>query len=165
VIDSVDQCINQAGPASNMGCPLPKIVSNTIIRSVPAAGAAAAAPVPSRAVLPATASSLSVSNLSLAQRISITRLRLQGLRASMRVKEGTNVVRIAIYKARDGRKTGRALFVTNRAPRAAGLLRVTLRSSSLLKKLKAGSYVMEVRAGTNAASLGAVRRIAFRVTR
>jgi hypothetical protein len=81
----------------------------------------------------------------------------------MRVQEGTNVVRIAIYKSRNGQRTGRALYVTTRAARA-GLLRVTLRSRSLLRKLRAGTYVMEVRSGQSVASLDGVRRITFTVT-
>jgi centrosomal CEP192-like protein len=109
-------------------------------------------------------SSPTVSRLTVTRRISVAHLQQQGLRASMAVQEGTNVVRIAIYKARDGRRTGRALFVTTRAARS-GVLRVTLRSRSLLSKLRAGSYVMEVRAGQSLASLGGVRRIAFTVTK
>ena len=81
----------------------------------------------------------------------------------MRVQEGTNVVRIAIYKSRNGQRTGRALYVTTRAARA-GLLGVTLRSRSLLGKLRAGTYVMEVRSGQSVASLGGLRRITFTVT-
>jgi hypothetical protein len=109
-------------------------------------------------------SPLAVSRLSLARRISISRLRAKGLRASMNVQEGTNVVRIAIYKTRNGLRTGRAVFTTTRTPRSAGLFRVTLRSSKL-SKLKPGQYVMQVRAGRSAASLGPAKRIAFRVTR
>jgi hypothetical protein len=86
------------------------------------------------------------------------------LRASMQVQEGTSVVRIAIYKARNGQKTGSALFITTRTPRSAGLYRVTLGSRSL-SKLRAGSYVMEVRSGRSAGSLGSVRRIGFSVTK
>jgi hypothetical protein len=133
-------------------------------------GAPAGSALPLIPVLPGTqvkgvsASSLAVSRLTLARRISITRLRSQGLRASMRVQEGTKVVRIAIYKARDGRRSGRALYVTTRAARA-GVLQVTVRSRSLLRKLRAGTYVMEVRSGQSLSSLGGVRRITFTVTR
>jgi hypothetical protein len=115
-------------------------------------------------VQPSSARPLAVSRLALARRISSTRLRAQGLRPSMRLPAGTKAVRIAIYKARNGQRTGRALFVTNRKPRAAGVYRVTLRSRSL-SRLRAGSYVMEIRAGRTAASLGAARRSAFTVTR
>jgi hypothetical protein len=154
-------------PAPNSGpapAPAPQVITNTIIRTVPGVGAAAAAP--AQTVLGSSASNaLRVRNLSLARRISSTRLRLQGLRASMRLQDGTTAVRIAVYKARNGQRTGSALFTTNRAPRAAGLYRVTLRDRALLRKLRAGSYVMEVKAGRSAASLGTVTRIAFTVTR
>jgi hypothetical protein len=168
VIDSLDRCIAQVGPASNGGCPIigpqlqPKSLGgagstpNTIIQVVQQ---------PVASVKGTSASSLAVSRLTLARRISITRLRVQGLRASMRVQKGTSVIRIAIYKARNGKKTGRALYVTTRAPRSSGLYRVTLRSRSLLSKLRAGSYVMEVRSGPSAAALGSTRSIGFRVTR
>lgn len=127
--------------------------------------APATKPTGTQQVQGATASSpLAVSRLTLARRISITRLRVQGLRASMNVEEGTNVIRIAISKARNGAKTGRALFTTTRTPRSAGLFRVTLRSSKL-SKLKPGSYVMEVAAGRSAATLGKISRVVFTVTR
>jgi hypothetical protein len=130
-------------------------VGQTIIRVIQA---------PAQQVKGTAASSLAVSRLSLARRISISRLRAQGLRASMNVQEGTNVVRIGIFKTRNGVKTGRALFTAIRTPRSAGLFRVTLRSAKL-SKLKPGLYAMEVRAGRSAASLGAARTTTFRVTR
>ena len=43
--------------------------------------------------------------------------------------------------------------------------RVTLRNRNLLRKLRAGSYLVEVRAGRSAASLGTARRVTFSVTR
>jgi len=131
-----------------------------IVQVVPGAGPTV---VPTTQVKGVTSSSLAVSRLTLSRRISVTRLRAQGLHASMRVQEGTKVVRIAIYKSRHGQRTGRALYVTSRAARA-GLLNVTLRSRSLLQKLRAGTYVMEVRSGRSAASLGGVRRVTFTVT-
>jgi len=153
VPDRSDQCVNQVGPASNNGCPLPVVVTNTVVQP----GSAA----PRQGV---AGRSLAVSHLALARRISISRLRVQGLRASMQVPLGANVVRIAVYKARNHQKSGRALFSTTRAPRSAGLFRVTLRSRAL-SKLKPGLYVLEARAGGSAATLGAVRRLAFTVTR
>jgi hypothetical protein len=166
VPDNVDNCVNQQGPTSNNGCPPPVIVPGPappappaqvirVIQQIPAAGG----------VLGVQASSsLAVSQLTLARRISVTRLRAQGLRSTMNVQEGTNVVRFAVYKARGGQKTGRSLYTTNRTPARAGLFRATLRSSKL-SKLKPGQYVMEVRAGRSAASLGAVKKFAFTVTR
>jgi len=112
----------------------------------------------------AVSSRLAVSRLSLARRISVTRLRARGLRASMNVQPGTAVVRIAISKARNRAETGRALLTAIRTPRSAGVYRVTLRGS-VLSNLETGRYVMEIRAGRSAASFGAAQRVAFQVTR
>jgi hypothetical protein len=142
-----------------VGGAAPQVITNTVIQTVPGAGSVNQGVLGTRA-----GSALRVSNLSLARRVSLTRLRLQGLRMSMRVPQGTNVLRIAVFKARNGQKTGSALLRTTRTPRA-GLYRVTLRNASLLRKLRRGSYVVEVRAGRSAASLGSVRRITFTVTR
>jgi large repetitive protein len=140
--------------------PVAPIVPAPIVQAIPGAGATVA---PTTRVLAERSASVAVSRLSLAGRISVTRLRAQGLRTSMTVEAGTNTVQIAVYKARNGRGTGRALHVTTRAVRA-GLLRITLRSRSL-SKLRPGTYVMEVRSGQGLDALGGVRRIAFTVTR
>jgi hypothetical protein len=158
---AVDPVGNTSGVSTYTYVIAPRLGS-TAVQVIPAAGAAAA---PKQAVLPSVAQALSVSRLTLSRRISITRLRVQGLRASMNVQDGTNVVRIAIYRARNGQKTGRALLVTNRVPRAAGPYRVTFRTRSLLSKLRTGSYVMETQAGRSAASLGGATRVTFTVTR
>lgn len=129
-------------------------------------GAATAVRPPARQEIKgSTATSLQVSQLSLARRVSLTRLRLRGLRASMRLEAGTQVLRISVYRARNGRRTGRALLITNRLPSAGGIYRVALRNRSLLSRLRAGQYVVEVRAGQSAGTLGRVVRVAFRVTR
>ena len=158
---TASQTINAVAVDENGNASAPSTFAYTIT-GAPAIGPAPIAQ-PGGQVKGVTASSLAVSRLTLPRRISVTRLQAQGLRASMRVQEGTNVLRIAIYKSRNGQRTGRALYVTTRATRA-GLLNVTLRSRSLLRKLRAGTYVMEVRSGQSVASLGGVRRITFTVT-
>lgn len=168
VPDNMDRCIGQVGPSSNGGCPIigPASIPS---KSTNSAGVDRATII--QVVQPGAAqvlgvkatSPLAVSGLTLARRISMARVQQQGLRASMQVKEGTNVVRISIYKARNGKKAGSALFVTNRVARA-GLLRMTLRSRSLLAKLRAGTYVLEARSGQSLGSLAAPRRITFTVT-
>jgi hypothetical protein len=47
----------------------------------------------------------------------------------------------------------------------AGLLRVTLRDRALLRRLRAGQYIVEVRPGASRTALGATARRTFRVTR
>jgi hypothetical protein len=139
-------------------------------------GAAAAAPAIAAVIpgLPAPAGpvvqgvvskSLGLSNVALAQRISLTRVRTQGLRLSMRLEEGTRVVRIAVYRSKgNGQRTGAALFAGYQVPAKAGLFRVTLRGS-LLRRLRAGQYVVEVQPGQSRTSLGTLSRHRFRVTR
>lgn len=139
----------------------PQVINRTIIQTVPGAGAVA----PQQAVSPATAQALTVSRLTLAKRISITRLRAQGLRLSMRLSADANLVRIAVYRARNGKKTGRALYSTVRVPHSAGLYRVTVRNRSMLRKLRAGQYVAVVQAGRSRTTLGRASTIAFRVNR
>jgi hypothetical protein len=139
--------------------------TTTITRVVPGIGPAAPAAPRGVAVEGTVARPLAVSSVALAQRISLTRLRAQGLRLSMRVQPGTRVVRIAVYRAKsNGSRTGAALFAGYHLPARAGLFRVTLRGS-LLRKLRAGRYVVGVQAGQSRTSLGALSRHRFLVTR
>jgi hypothetical protein len=106
-----------------------------------------------------------VSNLTLARRISVARLRAQGLRIAMRLPAGTATIRYAVYRARNGKRTGAALATGSRVPSRAATYRLTLRSPALLRKLKPGTYVLQVRAGRSTGNLGSVSTVAFTVTR
>jgi hypothetical protein len=81
------------------------------------------------------------------------------------VRSGTQVVRVSVYRARNGSKTGRALATVVRTPAQAGLFTVTLRERALLRKLRAGQYIVEVRPGTSRTALGATAVRTFGVTR
>ena len=108
---------------------------------------------------------LAVGNLTVARRISVTRLRAQGLRMVMRLPSGTDTVRFAVYRARNGKPTGSALATGSRKPSRAGTYRLTLRSPSLLRKLKPGAYVLQVKAGSARNGQGPAASVAFTVTR
>ncbi len=108
---------------------------------------------------------LAVGNLTVARRISVTRLRAQGLRMVMRLPSGTDTVRFAVYRARNGKPTGSALATGSRKPTRAGTYRLTLRSPSLLRKLKPGAYVLQVRAASARNGQGPAASVAFTVTR
>ncbi|HEX2102689.1 MAG TPA: hypothetical protein VHF51_03510 [Solirubrobacteraceae bacterium] len=166
----------------NPGCPplarRPIAVPPPVVRpatsgpvTAPAGSTAAAATAPQstavarRDVRGVAARALRVSQLSLARRVGLARLNRRGLQASMRLESAARVLRVAIYRARDGRRTGRALFITNRLPRAGGVYRIALRDRRLLRRLRPGLYVIEVRAGESAATLGRAARVLFRVTR
>jgi hypothetical protein len=132
-------------------------------------GVAAAGPAPGlgqvlSGVLGTSARSLAVSDLALARRISVSRLRVQGLRVSMRLPAGAATIRYALYRGRDGRRAGRPLATGARLAQA-GVYRLTLRSRSLLRTLGPGRYALQVRAGRNASELGGVAAVTFTVTR
>jgi hypothetical protein len=116
------------------------------------------------AVAGTSARSLAVSNLTIPRRISVTRLRVQGLRVAMRVPAGTEAIRFALYRARDGKPTGRPLARGSRAPSRPGVYRLVLRDRALVRKLRPGSYVLQVAAGRSASSLGRQSTVAFTVT-
>jgi len=119
---------------------------------------------PQSTVLGRQVRALAVGNLALARRISIWRLRSRGVRLSMTVPSGTRAVRVSVYRARNGRKSGSALATVLRTAPRTGLLRVTLRDRALLRRLRPGQYIVEVRPGTSATALGATARRTFRVT-
>jgi Chitobiase/beta-hexosaminidase C-terminal domain len=112
-----------------------------------------------------TARPLALPALTTSGRISMARLRSQGLRVAVRLPAGTRAIRFAVYRARDGKPTGAALASGARVPSHAGSYRLTLRSRSLARKLRPGRYVVQVRAGRDAGHLGAAASVAFTVTR
>jgi hypothetical protein len=129
---------------------------------------AAAIPVvgrPASAVAGASSRRLAVRNLTLSRRISVTRLRIQGLRLSMLLPRGTEVVRIAIYRERGGRRSGRAIARVLRLPSNAGSYVVRLRGRALLRSLRPGRYVAEISPGRDLDDRGATSRVSFTVTR
>ncbi len=133
--------------------------TTVITQFVPGAGAA-----PSVAVLGATARSLAVSRLSLARRISVDRVRSRGLRISMRLARGTQIVRVRVYHARRGRKQGRAIATAVRLPTLTGRYVITLRSRALLQALRPGAYIVEVTPSRDQGDRGRTSRIGFTIT-
>jgi len=138
----------------------PAGAGTVIAGAIPLVGTPTARPT----VLGLVARSLAVRDLSLARRISITRVRGQGLRLSMRLPAGTKVVRVAIYRARNGRKEGKAIARALRLPGASGRYVIQLRSRDLVRRLQPGRYVVEVTPGRDLGDTGATSRVLFTVT-
>lgn len=144
-----------SGSAAGTGASSPGATNTvTIVQAIPLVQVAGAVARP-----------LAVTSLALSQRISIARLRARGLRITMRLPAGTGVVRFAIYRARKGKATGRALAIGYRVPARAGAYRLVLRDRALLRKLKRGRYVLQVRPGRSRSDLGATSTVGFTVTR
>jgi hypothetical protein len=182
VIDSVDNCINQQGPASNNGCPLPIIIERPA-PPVAAPPVAAPAAVPAPQVIPGPtqtiivrepgvavqgttatgAGRLALQDLLPVGRITRAKLRAQGLRLRMQLEDGTRVVRILIFRTkRNGQRTGRPVFTTVRRVKAT-TTRITLRNRAV-KRLKAGRYVARIQPGRNRADTSGVSSsVSFRV--
>lgn len=106
---------------------------------------------------------LSLGLLTMSKSIKRQRARRDGLRVTMRLQQGTEVVGLRIYrKLRNGR---RVLLATGfRAPRAIGLYRVRLADPSVRRRLTPGNYELEATPGRSRADLGRAARHAFKVT-
>jgi hypothetical protein len=124
----------------------------------------------------ATAPRGDMAGASAAGRLALRRLRIthrmsralvlrRGLRLSMRVPPGTDVVRVAIYRARDNRRSGPAIFLAYRVPPRVGLYRLRLDSRTLRRRLVPGSYQLNVTPGLSRHQLGRTTVTRLRVTR
>jgi hypothetical protein len=114
---------------------------------------------------PVTGSStLSLSQLSMSPKIKRSKVRKQGLRMVARLKDGTNVLRIRVYrKKRNGSKS--LISQGFRAPSASGLYRTSLKAPKLRRDLSVGSYELEVTPGRSTGNLGTPAKYAFRVVK
>jgi hypothetical protein len=130
-------------------------------------GGQAAAPGPAPAVTPVTVDGprpLFLGMLATSPRVKRDRARSVGIRLAMRLPEGTEVVRIRIYRiTSDGRRLISSGFKT---PGASGLYRVRQNHRSLRRSLKIlGRYEVEVAPGRNRTDLGTTSRYGFRIVR
>jgi hypothetical protein len=113
------------------------------------AGSSAGAPLPLRALVTA-------------KKIKRSKARREGIRLTMQLASGTNVLRIRVYRKR---ANGVKLLLASgtRAPRKAGLYRTVLKDPLLRKRFNRGSYEVEVTPGTSQSALATPSRAAFRV--
>jgi hypothetical protein len=127
--------------------------------SQPAATPATAAATPAHAS--ASPPPLSITSLGMAARMKQSKARKLGFRLTMRVPDGTVVVRIRVY-----RKTGKRLTLLSdgyRTPAAAGLFRVQQSHAQLRRQLKRGAYEVQVTPGYSTRELGVTSKISFKV--
>jgi hypothetical protein len=117
----------------------------------PSGGTAAGSPRPK----------LALASLRTAARMSQSTARKRGLRLTMGLPTGTEIVRIQVY-----RKTAKGLTLLSdgyRAPSAAGVYRVSQSHAQLRRLLKRGSYEARVTPGYAKNDLGITRRVAFKI--
>jgi hypothetical protein len=136
----------------------PRTITNTVIRQVPVAGAVAG--VNAGAGSPAR---LTLSGLSMRRVVARSAVRANGLSAVMRLKRGTKVLRMRIYrKNADGTRS----LVAERFKSTAtsGLYRIRLADRKLRQALTAGSYEAQLAPGRSRSSFGKTSKLTFRVT-
>ncbi|MBA3329215.1 MAG: hypothetical protein H0T43_13035 [Solirubrobacterales bacterium] len=106
---------------------------------------------------------LALGMLSTSPTIRRSRAARNGIRLAMRLSEGTEVVRIRIYRKTS---SGRRLLSSGfKSPGASGLYRVSQNHRALRRALRVGRYEVEVTPGASRSDLGTTSRYAFRVVR
>ncbi len=111
-----------------------------------------------------TAPKLSLLSLATSSRIKRLKATRSGVRLTMRLRTGTKVVRIKIYRKT---KAGRRLLSDGyKSTSASGLYRVTQGHATLRRSLRTlGTYEAEVTPGTSRTDLGKASRVTFKVVR
>ena len=130
-------------------------------------GAQPAAPAAPAAVAPVAIDAprpLFLGMLSTSPTVKRSKAAANGIRLAMRLPEGTEVVRIRIYRITG---SGRRLISSGfKTPGATGLYRARQNHRSLRRSLKTlGRYVAEVTPGRSRTDLGTTSRYGFRIVR
>lgn len=135
-------------------------------------GVAPAAPAPAGGagaggVAGAGASSrLAIRNLHLSHRMHRSRVLRNGLRLSMVLPQGTQIIKVAVFRYRHNKLVRSPVWVGFRvAPSRLGLYRLTLDSRALRRRLKVGRYQLRVTPGVSKQQLGLTTFTTLRVTR
>jgi hypothetical protein len=125
--------------------------------------------VPTAAVAGVSLSSrLRISKLRTSHRMSRARVVRRGLRLSMRLPTDTEILKIAVYRVREGRVVPQPVWlgfrVVGRIGRS-GLYRVSLDSRALRQRMKVGLYQVNVTPGLSKRQLGRTTSTRVRITR
>jgi hypothetical protein len=124
-------------------------------------------PATTSAVAGASASSrLAIRKLHLSHKMRRSRVLRNGLRLSMVLPQGTEIIKVAVFKYRGHKLLRTPVWVGFRvAPSRLGLYRMTLDSRSLRRRLKVGRYQLRITPGASKQQLGLTTFTTLRVTR
>jgi hypothetical protein len=114
------------------------------------------------------ASRLKVSKLRTTHRLSRARALRRGLRLSMRLPAGTEILKVAVYRTRRGKVIRKPVWLGFRVigrVGPGGLYRLRLDSRALRRQLKAGLYQINVTPGVSRRQLGTTTPTRIRITR
>jgi hypothetical protein len=108
---------------------------------------------------------LTVRRLRTTHRLTRARVLRRGLRLTMRLPQGTEIVKVAIRRVRHGRALRRPVWLGYRVVAHAGLYRLRLDSRALRRRLTPGLYQVNVTPGVSRRQLGRTTTTRIRVTR
>jgi hypothetical protein len=110
---------------------------------------------------------LRVHSLRTTHRLSRAQVLRRGLRLTMRLPQGTEIVKLSVLRVRgNGRVDRKPVWLAYRvAPSRAGLWRVRLDSRALRRRLRAGLYQLNVTPGVSRRRLGSTSTTRIRITR
>jgi hypothetical protein len=122
---------------------------------------------PSAGVAAASARNrLAIRKLRTTHRMSRARVARKGLRLSMVLPQGTEIIKIAVNRIRHNKVVRKPVWVGFRvAPSRTGLYHLTLDSRALRRRMKVGLYVVQVTPGASKQQLGATTTTRIRITR
>ena len=78
---------------------------------------------------------------------------------------GVRYVRISVFRVNGNRRASRPIWVEIRRVRRAGAYRAVLGSRRLIRRLRPGTYQVEIRTGRTRATRGRPVTMRFRVSR
>ena len=135
-----------------------------------AAGGRTAIALTGSAAVPAVAGAgdrgrLTVRRLRTSHRLARARVLRRGLRLTMRLPQGTEIVKVAIRRVRHGRALRRPMWLGYRVVAHAGLYRLRLDSRALRRRLTPGVYQVNVTPGASRHRLGRTTTTRIRITR
>jgi hypothetical protein len=111
-------------------------------------------------------SRLAVRKLRTTHRMTRARVLRSGLRLSMRLPQGTEIVKISVLRVRHGKVNSNPVWLGFRvAPSRLGLYRIRLDSRALRHRLTAGLYQVNVTPGLSKHELGQTSTTRIRITR
>jgi hypothetical protein len=116
----------------------------------------------------ASRSSFRITKLRTTHRMSRARVLRDGIRLSMRLPQGTEILKISVLRVRNGRANRKPVWFAYRLVGrvgAGGLYRVRLNSRALRRRMKPGLYQLNVTPGLSKRELGATSTTRIRITR
>jgi hypothetical protein len=122
---------------------------------------------PSAGVAAASARNrLAIRKLRTTHRMSRARVLRNGLRLSMVLPQGTEIIKVSVNRIRNNKVVRKPVWIGFRvAPSRAGLYRLTLDSRALRRRMKVGLYVLKVTPGASKQQLGVTTTTRVRITR